>query len=207
MSRYVSTTLKKLIDERDLGLCRYCGCTPQIKEYDHVIPYSSGGLTDISNLVLACFDCNRDKSDATWVPIPIGQTWGKDQRFREKPIKRNFYDEKRALVIGSKDKKSKKPKAVRQRKKERELQKKGLKAGKSDPINQAINEAKSYASKGNYRGLSKKEQRKRKEDIRDQNQKRALQQHGKFCFICKKIGANRIDKEGNFYHIDCWPFP
>jgi hypothetical protein len=51
--------------QRDGFRCRYCGRSPKegvFLEADHVIPRSAGGSDDMSNLVTACWDCNRGKS-------------------------------------------------------------------------------------------------------------------------------------------------
>ena len=42
-----------------VGPCRYCG--GDAGGWDHVEPLSDGGANDISNLVPACFTCNRRK--------------------------------------------------------------------------------------------------------------------------------------------------
>jgi alcohol dehydrogenase class IV len=45
----------------------YCGKT--IKEenvtVDHKVPHSKGGLTEESNLAIACYNCNHEKGDMT----------------------------------------------------------------------------------------------------------------------------------------------
>lgn len=51
---------------RDRGTtCEYCGCDcsddPTI---DHVVPFSRGGSSDASNLVVACRPCNSSKGDS-----------------------------------------------------------------------------------------------------------------------------------------------
>ena len=50
---------------RDKYVCQYCGaCGPNVElEVDHKIPVSKGGKTVESNLVTACIECNRGKSD------------------------------------------------------------------------------------------------------------------------------------------------
>lgn len=55
------------IFKRDNFTCQYCGRTSEdvILEIDHVVPVSKGGTNDEMNLVTACFDCNRGKSDRT----------------------------------------------------------------------------------------------------------------------------------------------
>jgi len=51
--------------KRDAFCCQYCGATPPnaVLEVDHIQPVSKGGKNAIDNLVTACFDCNRGKSD------------------------------------------------------------------------------------------------------------------------------------------------
>jgi hypothetical protein len=49
---------------RDGHTCLYCGsAAPDVKlTVDHVVPVALGGVTDPSNLVAACFDCNAGKA-------------------------------------------------------------------------------------------------------------------------------------------------
>ena len=51
--------------KRDRFTCTYCGGHPPdvLLEVDHIIPRAAGGLDDLENLVTACLDCNRGKSD------------------------------------------------------------------------------------------------------------------------------------------------
>jgi hypothetical protein len=65
----ISETLQLQVRERALGLCEYCH-THETWQYvpftlDHVIPLSLGGQTVAENLALACFHCNRRKSNRT----------------------------------------------------------------------------------------------------------------------------------------------
>jgi 5-methylcytosine-specific restriction endonuclease McrA len=52
---------------RDGYTCQYCGARPGASRltFDHVIPRSRGGLTEWTNIVTACSDCNRAKADRT----------------------------------------------------------------------------------------------------------------------------------------------
>ena len=61
-SRYISTTTKKIVFTRDGGICQCCG-SDQNLEYDHIIPFSCGGSSDVSNIQLLCMKCNRSKSN------------------------------------------------------------------------------------------------------------------------------------------------
>jgi hypothetical protein len=58
--------------KRDGFICQYCGAHPPsaILEVDHIHPVADGGSNDIDNLVTACFDCNRGKSDRQLSDIP-----------------------------------------------------------------------------------------------------------------------------------------
>ena len=47
------------------GACCYCGGTARKLELDHVIPVSRGGTHTVGNLAMACFRCNRQKSNKT----------------------------------------------------------------------------------------------------------------------------------------------
>ena len=60
--RYISKCKKMYIFERDGGKCKCCGDKDTL-EYDHVIPYSCGGLSDTANIQLLCRRCNRSKSN------------------------------------------------------------------------------------------------------------------------------------------------
>ncbi|MCF4967318.1 HNH endonuclease [Nostoc sp. CMAA1605] len=48
-------------------MCEYCHASEQWQyvsfTVDHVIPLTKGGANSIDNLALACFHCNRQKSD------------------------------------------------------------------------------------------------------------------------------------------------
>lgn len=58
--------------KRDTFQCQYCGATPPsaVLEIDHLLPVSKGGSNDMDNLVTACFDCNRGKSDRLLTAVP-----------------------------------------------------------------------------------------------------------------------------------------
>ena len=58
--------------KRDEFTCQYCGRNPPavVLECDHVIAVASGGGDEITNLITACFDCNRGKSDVSLSVAP-----------------------------------------------------------------------------------------------------------------------------------------
>lgn len=67
-SRYVSQTTKKIVYTRDGGRCNCCGSSLNL-EYDHIIPFSCGGQSVVSNIQLLCQKCNRSKSNSCYCKI------------------------------------------------------------------------------------------------------------------------------------------
>ena len=65
--RKISASLQQRVRQRAQGLCEYCHATEQWQyvrfTLDHVIPVARGGLPTLENLALACFHCNRRKTD------------------------------------------------------------------------------------------------------------------------------------------------
>lgn len=58
--------------KRDGFQCSYCGKTPPVVvlEIDHIEPVSKGGSSDETNLITACFDCNRGKGATPLDKVP-----------------------------------------------------------------------------------------------------------------------------------------
>jgi len=58
--------------KRDNFTCQYCGKTPPsvTLEIDHIRPVSKKGTNNINNLVTACFDCNRGKTNIELDKLP-----------------------------------------------------------------------------------------------------------------------------------------
>jgi 5-methylcytosine-specific restriction endonuclease McrA len=55
--------VKMAVVTRDGGKCRRCRSTQDL-QYDHIVPYSSGGSsTDVNNIQLLCGKCSRLKSN------------------------------------------------------------------------------------------------------------------------------------------------
>lgn len=67
----IPSSVKEIVRKRAYFLCEYCHTAEawQLTEFtiDHVTPVSLGGTDDPANLDLACFHCNRRKSDKMFV--------------------------------------------------------------------------------------------------------------------------------------------
>ncbi|WP_192258628.1 HNH endonuclease [Mesorhizobium caraganae] len=68
----ISKRLRFEVFKRDDFSCVYCGGHPPdvLLEIDHVHPVAEGGGNDEDNLVTACFNCNRGKSDVPLSMVP-----------------------------------------------------------------------------------------------------------------------------------------
>lgn len=69
------TQLRGLVRQRAKDLCEYCK-TNERWQYvrftiDHVVPLRAGGSDDSENLALACFHCNRRKSNRQTAIDPL----------------------------------------------------------------------------------------------------------------------------------------
>ena len=58
--RGIPDDVKLLVMARDGGHCCHCGSSTEI-QYDHIIPLSRGGSSNVENLQLLCGPCNRSK--------------------------------------------------------------------------------------------------------------------------------------------------
>lgn len=65
-SRHITKSDKEAVLKRDGGKCQNpeCGSTRDI-EFDHIIPISQGGNSEINNVQLLCRPCNRKKRTKT----------------------------------------------------------------------------------------------------------------------------------------------
>jgi hypothetical protein len=62
-SRRIPTSVKRIVWERDKGVCRECSSNKNL-HFDHIIPYSKGGTsTNPENIQLLCQKHNLSKSD------------------------------------------------------------------------------------------------------------------------------------------------
>ncbi|MGJ3253797.1 MAG: HNH endonuclease [Elainellaceae cyanobacterium] len=67
VNRYLTEAIRHQVGQRAQGLCEYCHCS-EAWQYvaftvDHIIPLDEGGSNELNNLALACFHCNRRKSN------------------------------------------------------------------------------------------------------------------------------------------------
>lgn len=72
--RNVSAALQQQVRTRANYLCEYCHTSEQWQyvqfTIDHILPISQGGTDTLDNLALACFYCNRRKTDKTTTTDP-----------------------------------------------------------------------------------------------------------------------------------------
>lgn len=68
----ISTRRRFEILKRDRFTCQYCSRKPPkvALEIDHIIPVSKGGSNESTNLITACFECNRGKSNIDLTVVP-----------------------------------------------------------------------------------------------------------------------------------------
>jgi hypothetical protein len=70
----ISETVQALVRERARYLCEYCHASEKWQyvrfTVEHVVPLSLGGTNDLENLAIACFHCNRRKTNRLSVTDP-----------------------------------------------------------------------------------------------------------------------------------------
>lgn len=71
----VSETIRALVVAQAGGVCEYCRYPEEFHSgrfaVDHILPRIQGGTEDLSNLALACRNCNERKQDATEAQDPL----------------------------------------------------------------------------------------------------------------------------------------
>jgi len=93
--KYIPVVLRRKVRERAGNRCEYCLLSEDhaffSHEPDHIIAEKHGGQTNILNLALACFDCNRfkgsdiasiDPTNGDLVPLFNPRTQGWNQHFK-----------------------------------------------------------------------------------------------------------------------------
>lgn len=75
--RPIPQPIQQQVRQRAKFLCEYCHTSEQWQyvpfTVDHVLPIGEGGDDGLENLALACFHCNRRKSDQTTATDPQSQ--------------------------------------------------------------------------------------------------------------------------------------
>lgn len=68
----ITKKMRFRVFKRDGFTCQYCGRKPPevVLEIDHMIPVSANGDNSFDNLLSACFDCNRGKSNEALSELP-----------------------------------------------------------------------------------------------------------------------------------------
>jgi len=68
----ISKRIRFEVFKRDNFTCQYCGQHPPstILEVDHIVAVAGGGDNDETNLVTACFNCNRGKAARSLDAVP-----------------------------------------------------------------------------------------------------------------------------------------
>lgn len=74
MSSKIPPEIQERVRLRANYLCEYCHTSEQwqyvLFQMEHVFPQVAGGDDKLENLALACFPCNRRKSDKRFAPDP-----------------------------------------------------------------------------------------------------------------------------------------
>jgi len=99
----ISTRRRFEILKRDRFTCQYCSRKPPkvALEVDHIVPVSKGGSNESTNLVTACFECNRGKSNIDLVVVPESLSIKLEQRSialkQHKQLQKLLIDEKKQM--------------------------------------------------------------------------------------------------------------
>jgi hypothetical protein len=75
LRKKISFEDQQKIRKRASNLCEYCHTSEEWQyvmfTIDHIIPVSKGGTNNLDNLCLACFHCNRKKSNKLYTFDPL----------------------------------------------------------------------------------------------------------------------------------------
>lgn len=72
--------LRERLVAKNGSVCFYCGHPAKVVHAEHVLARSLGGKTTDQNIVLACIECNCEKSDRTL------DSWLKHSRYIRKHV-------------------------------------------------------------------------------------------------------------------------
>lgn len=62
---YIQVDVRRAVLIRDGRICRYCTSTDGPFHFDHVVPWSRGGQSNLENIAVACESCNLKKGAKT----------------------------------------------------------------------------------------------------------------------------------------------
>lgn len=65
----ISAYTRRVVWDRDGGVCVHCGATEDL-HFDHIVPVSRGGSGSPANVELLCRTCNLKKGAKLTVPDP-----------------------------------------------------------------------------------------------------------------------------------------
>jgi hypothetical protein len=73
--RRIPPEIQERVRQRAKSLCEYCHTSEQWQyvrfTVDHIIPLTQDDINTLDNLALACFHCNRRKSNKVIAPDPV----------------------------------------------------------------------------------------------------------------------------------------
>ncbi len=101
--RFAGAGLRKCVYERDGGKCHYCEEPVALEKFqaDHVVPFSKGGLTILSNLVCACVRCNLAKGNVSYEQF-VAELAERGLEWRNEVARKqaNWFADQRRLAYG-----------------------------------------------------------------------------------------------------------
>ena len=89
--RWIRVEKRLALYIRDSFACAYCGrdlrnAAPADVTLDHLLPRSTGGTNDATNLVTACRSCNSSRQDKPWVDFAPGGARDRIEQLRNSPL-------------------------------------------------------------------------------------------------------------------------
>jgi hypothetical protein len=77
MSSWLSSNKTDRIIKKTQGLCGYCGCVVDSKNFsiDHIVPKNKSGTNSEDNLILSCLSCNCRKGAKTLSDFRLSEQW------------------------------------------------------------------------------------------------------------------------------------
>lgn len=90
-SKWIRPEKRLAIYLRDGFICAYCGrslkgAEPHDLTLDHLLPRSTGGGNDATNLVTACGNCNYSRQDRPWIDYATGGARDRIEQLRHQPL-------------------------------------------------------------------------------------------------------------------------